>query len=83
MAAVLQELLARRYYEVFYPQTGSVLTDPKVNMWLTSCGTSPYNAADDDGFVAPTTPTPDTSGSSGSTSGGSARRLLQRSDKNW
>ena len=69
VAAVLQELLARRYYEVFYPHTGSVLTDPKVNMWLTQCGTSKNNVADDVDYVAP--------------SGGSARRLLQRSDKKW
>ena len=82
MAAVLQELLGMRYYEIFYPQNGSVLTNSSVNMWLTTCGTHSYNAADDDGFVTPlaSPPPADVSGSSGSTSGG-ARRLLQRSEK--
>jgi hypothetical protein len=44
--AVLQELLSRRYYEVFYPRSGE-LTKAENNMWLTSCGTGQYNAADD------------------------------------
>ena len=66
---------ARRYYEVFYPQNGSVLTNATKNMWLTTCGTRPYNVQDDDGFVTPLAT--DTSGSSGSTPGRhSGRRLL-------
>jgi hypothetical protein len=44
--AVLQELLSRRYYEVFYPRSGE-LTKPENNMWLTSCGAGKFNAADD------------------------------------
>ena len=47
VAAVLQELLSRRYYEVFYPHAGTDLTKPEVNMWLTQCGTGKPNAADD------------------------------------
>jgi hypothetical protein len=84
MAAVLQELLGRRYYEVFYPQNGSVLLNSTKNMWLTTCGTRPYNVQDDDGFVTPLTSPPpaDASGSPGGPAV-AGRRLLQRSDKKW
>ena len=46
-STMLQELLSRRYYEVFYPHDGSYLSTPDHNMWLTSCGTGKFNAADD------------------------------------
>jgi hypothetical protein len=68
----LQELLSRRYYEVFYPHNGTALTNATENMWLQKCGTHPYNAVDDVDYVAPTPPP-----------AASARRMLQRSDKNW
>jgi hypothetical protein len=53
--------------QVFYPHNGTILTDAKENMWLTTCGTSPHNEVDDVDYVAPK----------------SARRLLTRSEKNW
>jgi hypothetical protein len=35
----LQELLGRRYYEVFYPHSdNSALNNAANNMWLTTCG---------------------------------------------
>ena len=45
--AVLQSLMSRRYYEVFYPHNGSYISAPDHNMWLTQCGTGKYNLADD------------------------------------
>ena len=65
---MLQELLSRRYYEVFYPKAGSYLATPDHNMWLTSCGAGRFNAADD----APS-----------STSAGRRMLQLVRSNENW